>query len=147
MNREKFIIKACKDLDLDVERYEDRDVWVATLNDDLSLVIDCEAERQIQVYCALKPFDGDSNIKSIFLFMSIYNQSAEYHHMEYDAKYNSCRVSGYIMHGDAIDSISVTMMKNMLVRCINNAVDISEQIYKVAKGMCNPLLAIEQMKA
>ena len=144
MNIANKIISACKLLDLDVSQYEERELWVVPL-DGYSLALSAEEENEIQLYCAMTSNQEIAYLDPIYLFISMHNQRVNNYHLEIDPKYKVVRSVTTISHNELSDSLSVEMIRNSIVSCVNGITEVAEYITKVAEGKCHPLQAIDKL--
>jgi hypothetical protein len=144
MNIENKIFSACKMLDLEVSKYGERDLWIVPL-DGYSLALSAEEENEIQLYCAMTSNLGIAYLDPIYLFISMHNQRVNNYHLEIDPKYNVIRSVATVSHNELSDSLSVEMIRNSIVSCVNGIIEASEYISKVAEGKCHPAQAINEL--
>lgn len=143
------IREALQELDIEASRYESRDIWRAILelndiDDDLYLTVVAEDKKILHIYVAAR-VDNKEARHAVINFVSLYEMFRRdaHTHFEYDHNHETYRMAGHVMYGEPEDTLSVAMIRAMIMRCINSFSQVLPLLRDVEVGLLNPRAALD----
>jgi hypothetical protein len=148
----KLVVKTLEEMGLEANQVEDRQIWVAEVKQDehegrdLFLLTIAEDEDVIQVFASITRAEKEDHRSEVIEFISLYNRTHGRHtHLEYDFNHNTYRVAGQVMFSETAKSLSIPMVRGMILRCMSGLDEVRDVLRAVESGELRPVDALDSL--